>query len=119
MLSDHSFAKQVTIALSGTTATVSNSVSGVSVTNGSGIINISSTASGVEYVLSGSYTGSVNIVSSEVAKATLSGVTITNSSGVALNLAAPKTFVYSTSGTTNTLMASPYELLARGDLQLG
>lgn len=106
-LSDHSFSNQVTIALSGTSATVTGDVTGVTVTNGSGIINITSTASGVEYILSGSYTGSVNIVSSEVAKVTLNGATITNSSGIALNLAAPKAFVYANSGTTNTFTATP------------
>ncbi len=44
---------------------------GVSVTNNSGIVNITSNASGVNYVLSGNYTGSVNFVSSSVAKVTL------------------------------------------------
>lgn len=106
-MADHSFTKTVTIALNGTSATVTGEVSGVTVTNGSGIINITSTASGVEYILSGSYTGSVNIVSSEVAKVTLNGATITNTSGVALNLAAPKAFIVSNASTTNTLTATP------------
>ena len=106
-LSSHSFSNTVKIVLNGTSATVTNNVSGVTVTNVSGIINITSTASGVEYVLSGSYTGSVNIVSSEIAKVTLNGATITNSSGIALNFAAPKVFVYTTSGTTNTITATP------------
>ena len=107
VLSSHSFGNTVTIALSGTTATVTNNVSGVTVTNGSGIINITSTASGVEYVLSGSYSGSVNIVSSQIAKVTLNGATITTGSGVSLNFAAPKVFVNTASGTTNTLSSTP------------
>lgn len=106
-LSDHSFTKTVKLVLSGTSATVTNEVTGVTVTNGTGIITINSTASGVEYVLSGSYSGSVNIVSSEIAKVTLNGVTMTTGSGVSLNFAAPKVFLNTTSGTTNTLTSTP------------
>ena len=105
-LSNYEFTKIVRIELNGTSATVKNNVSGVAAVIGTGIVNITSTASNVEYIISGTYSGSVNIEGKPIAKVTLNGANITNEKGVALNLTIPKVFFHTVGGTTNSCTAT-------------
>lgn len=95
----------------GTTNTITNSVSGVIITENNGDITITSTASNVEYVLSGTTTnGSIKIYSDKKFKTTLNGVSITNNDGPAINIQSKKrNFMVINANTTNTLTdASAY-----------
>lgn len=104
-IGNYTFDKVVEIAFSGTTAGITNAVSGVNITVNNGVVNIVSTASGVNYKISGTTSnGSVNITSNEQFQLTLNGASITNTSGSAINIAsAVKAFVNVAGGTTNTL----------------
>jgi hypothetical protein len=102
------FESTVTIEFSGTSATVINNVSGVSITQSGANIEINSSVAGVEYVLSGTTsTGSVKIYSDYKFELKLNGVNITSTSGPAINVQSHKrVFVVLADGTTNTLTDS-------------
>lgn len=87
-IENSSFSSVVTITYDGTTASVDNTVSGVTVSQQSGAhIVVKSTASGVEYVLKGSTTdGSLKVYSDKKFKLSLTGVSILNSAGAAINI---------------------------------
>lgn len=105
LLANSTFSSTVSIALSGTSATVINSPSTVSVTtNNDTSFIINSTAEGVEYVLSGTSSKTVKIYSDKKFKLTLNGVTITSKNGPAINIQSSKrVFVVLADGTTNSL----------------
>ena len=106
ILANSSFSSTVTIAF-GTAVTITNPLSagGVSITETNGDVIITSTATAVEYVLSGTTTnGSVKIYSDKKYKLTLNGVDITNTDGPAINLQSGKrAFLVLADNTTNTL----------------
>ena len=108
LLANNSFANTVTIAFSGTSASISNSVSGVSITQSNGVVTVNSTATGVNYKVSGTTSsGQLAITSSNAFKLTLNGANITNASGAAIQVASNvKGFVELVAGTTNTLSSS-------------
>lgn len=87
--------------------TISNplSASGVTITQSGQNIIITSTVKAVEYVLSGNTTnGSVKIYSDNKFKLTLNGVSISNSTGPAINIQSSKrAFIVVADNTTNTL----------------
>lgn len=91
----------------GTTVTVSNplSSSGVTIAQIGQDLVINSSATGVDYQLSGTTaSGSVKIYSEKKFKVTLNGVSITNNDGPALNIQSSKrSFIELASGTTNSL----------------
>lgn len=99
------FTSIVTITYNGTTATVKNNVSGVEVSANGGHVVVNSTVSKVEYVLSGTTTnGSFKVYSEKKFKLSLSGVSILNPTGAAINIQSSKrVFVVCADGTTNTL----------------
>lgn len=99
-----SFTSTVNIVFDGTTASVTNGA-GVTVTTDGAHVTVNSAVEGVEYVLSGSTTnGSLKVYSDYKMKITLSGVTITNPSGVAINIQSSKrAYIVSEEGTSNTL----------------
>lgn len=105
LLANNSFDNTINIAFSGTSATATGSVSGVNVTTSNGTVTINSSATGVNYVVSGTTTnGSLNITSSNQFKLTLNGANITNGNGSAININSDvKAFVDVPGGTTNTL----------------
>lgn len=107
---DADFPEMVTIAFSGTTATVVNNTAGVTVTTGTNgsWLSITSTVEGVEYVLSGSSAdGYVQITSSYPSKVRLNGVNLTSTNGPALSLlSAARNFIVTGQGTTNSLTDS-------------
>ena len=99
------FASVVTITYNGTTATVSNGVSGVEVSSNGAHIVVNSTVSGVEYVLNGVTTnGSFKVYSEKKFKLSLAGVSILNPVGAAINIQSSKrVFVVCADETMNVL----------------
>lgn len=95
----------VTIIYNGTTAAVSNGVSGVEVSSNGAHVVVNSTVSGVEYVLSGTTTnGSFKVYSEKKFKLSLAGVSILNPVGAAINIQSSKrVFVVCADETTNVL----------------
>lgn len=106
LIENSSFTSTVSINF-GTTNTITNplSAAGVSITENGGDITISSTATGVEFLLSGTTTnGSVKIYSEKKFKTTLNGVNITNNDGPAINIQSSKrNFMVVNANTTNSL----------------
>ncbi len=97
-----------TIAISyGTATTITNplSASGVTIVQNGADVIITSTATGVEYSLSGTTAnGSLKIYSDKKFKLTLNGVAITNDDGPAINIQSSKrAFVVVADNTTNIL----------------
>ncbi len=109
LLANSSFESIITVAYSGTSATVTGTVSGVTTTVSGADVTITSSAKGVQYVLSGTTTaGSFKLYSEKKTQITLNGVNITNASGPAINVQpynddSGRIFVVLNSGTTNTL----------------
>lgn len=80
------FDSKIAISYSGSTATVTGSVSGVEVTVSGAHVTVNATVSGVEYILSGtSDDGSFKIYSEKKMKITLDGLTLNNPTGAAIN----------------------------------
>jgi len=106
ILANSTFSSTVSIAF-GSTIVITNPLeaSGVTVKETNGDVVITSTASEVAYVLSGTTTnGSVKIYSDKKYKLTLNGVNITNADGPAINLQSGKrAFLVLADNTTNTL----------------
>lgn len=99
------FTSVVTITYNGTAVTVNNNVSGVEVSANGGHVVVNSTVGKVEYVLSGTTTdGSFKVYSEKKFKLSLSGVSILNPVGAAINIQSSKrVFVVCADGTTNAL----------------
>lgn len=91
----------------GSTVTLTNPLAagGVTLTQSGGDITINSTATGVDFQLSGITTnGSVKIYSEKKFKITLNNVSITNNDGPAINIQSSKrAFLTIADGTTNNL----------------
>jgi len=106
ILANSTFSSTISIAF-GTTVAITNPLaeSGVTIAETNGDVVITSTASEVAYVLSGTTTnGSVKIYSDKKYKLTLNGVNITNADGPAINLQSGKrAFLVLADNTTNTL----------------
>lgn len=104
-IENSSFSSVVTIAYDGTSASVDNAVSGVTVSQSGAHLVVKSTVSGVEYVLKGTTTnGSLKVYSDKKFKLSLAGVSILNPAGAAINIQSSKrVFVVCADGTTNTL----------------
>jgi hypothetical protein len=106
LIANSSFSNIVSIDF-GTSVVITNPLAagGVTITQNGADVTITSTASGVEYQLSGTTTdGSVKIYSDSKFKLTLNGVSITNNDGPAINIQSSKrVFVVLADGTTNTL----------------
>lgn len=80
----------------------------MTITQSNGLVTVNSTASGVEYKVSGTASsGQLAITSTDAFKLTLNGANITNASGAAVLINSNvKAFVQLTAGTTNTLSSS-------------
>jgi hypothetical protein len=101
-----SFESEIAIAYSGTSATITGEVDGVTVTTDGADVTVNSSTAGVKYVLSGTASdGSFKIYSSKKYELDLDGVSITNSDGAAINSQSEKrAFIVIGEGTTNTLV---------------
>jgi hypothetical protein len=107
LIANSTFSSVVTINF-GTTITITNpfAASGVTITQSGGDVMVTSTATGVDFQLSGATnSGSVKVYSEKKFKLTLNGVDITNNDGPALNIQSSKRFfVDIKDNTTNTLV---------------
>ncbi|WP_199117270.1 carbohydrate-binding domain-containing protein [Pedobacter sp. ASV28] len=106
LIENSTFTSTVSINF-GTINTITNplNAAGVTIVESGGDITITSTATGVEYLLSGTTSnGSVKIYSDKKFKTTLNGVNITNNDGPAINIQSKKrNFMVINVNTTNTL----------------
>lgn len=106
LIANSTFSTVVTINF-GTTIAINNplAAAGVSIAQSGGDVTITSTATGVDFQLSGTTAnGSVKIYSEKKFKVTLNGASITNADGPALNIQSSKrSFIDLAAGTTNSL----------------
>lgn len=105
---DSSFTLSNTVTINfGSTVTINNPLegSGVTVTTNGNNVTVNATVGGVAYKLSGSTTnGSFKVYSDKKYELILNGVSITNTSGPAINIQSKKTtFIVLNDNTTNTL----------------
>lgn len=98
----------LTIVWSGSTATVTGNVQGVSVTNSNGYVTVTSTVKGVYYNLSGNGTGQFKIYSDYKYELQLAGLTLSCSNGAAINSQCKKTNTIVLSGTNTLSDGSSY-----------
>ena len=106
----------VKIAYSSSSATVTGSVSGVSVSTDGGYVTVTSTASGVEYILSGTTTaGGFKLYSDYKFKLTLNGVSITSKEGAAINIQSTKRGYVVLSSSSTLVDASSYNTTSGED----
>jgi len=106
LIANSTFSNVVSINF-GTAVTITNPLAsaGVTITQSGQDIVITSSATGVDFQLSGTTTnGSVKLYSEKKFKVTLNGVSITNNDGPALNIQSSKrSFIEMAAGTTNNL----------------
>lgn len=117
-IENSSFASSIQIAYANGSATVTGSVSGVTVTTNGAHVTVNASVAGVEYVLSGSASnGSFKAYSDKKFKLTLAGVSLTNDSGAAINIQSGKrVFVEVKTETENYLAdASSYSTVTGED----
>lgn len=117
-IENSSFASSIQIAFANGSATVTGSVSGVTVTTNGAYVTVNASVAGVEYVLSGSASnGSFKVYSDKKFKLTLAGVSLTNDSGAAINIQSGKrVFVEVKTETENYLAdASSYSTVTGED----
>ncbi len=119
LVENYSFDQVVKIVFSGNSATVSNPVPGVTVTESGAYLVIASTTEEVEYRISGTTTdGSLKIYSDHIFKLVLEGVTITSSSGPAINIQSGKgTFIVLEENSVNRLTDSSSYLSSSEDMK--
>jgi hypothetical protein len=102
---NNTFDNQIVITYNSSAASVSGTVSGVTVTADGAYITVNSTVKGVDYVLKGSTDdGQFKIYSDKKYKLTLGGVSITCKKGPAVNSQCSKrAYIVLTDGTENTV----------------
>jgi len=92
----------IDIVWDGSSATVTGSADGVTITNENGYVTVNSTVKEIEYALSGNGSGQFTVYSTYKHKVSLNGLTLTCSDGPAINNQCHKT-CYIVIGSTNTL----------------
>jgi hypothetical protein len=105
-IENNTFSSVINIKYSGTSATVSGTADGVTVTTNGANVSVASTAKNVAYVLSGSTSnGSFKVQSSDKKfEIKLNGVSITNPTGAAINSQSGKrAYIVVADGTSNYL----------------
>lgn len=114
------FSSTVTITYNGTSASVDGSVAGVTVNTDGAHVTVNSTVGNVAYVLKGATTnGQFKIYSSKKFKLTLSGVSITNTTGSAINDQSKKSAYVVVSGDNTLVDASSYSATTSGEDEKG
>ena len=99
---NETWSASISITWNGTDVTVTGTADGVSVANTNGYVTITSTAKNIEYIVSGSGTGQLNIYSDYKFKLSLEDLTLACSDGPAINNQSSKT-CYAVLGGSNTL----------------
>lgn len=107
-VSDYSVNSTIHIVWSGTSATVTGSADGVTVSNSNGYVSVSSTAKNIEYAVSGEGTGQLSIYSDYKYQLSFEGLTLTCSDGPAVNSQSSKTCYAVISGTNTLTDGSSY-----------
>jgi len=104
-IENNTFDSEIAIHYSGSSATVTGSVSGVTVTTDGAHVTVLSTVKGVRYTLSGTTSdGSFKLYGEKKYSIRLNGVSITNSTGAAINSQCGKRgYIVLVDGTTNVL----------------
>ena len=102
LVDNETWSSTINIVWNGTNVTVTGSADGVSVSNSNGYVTVTSTAKHIEYAVSGSGTGQLNIYSDYKFKLSLKGLSLACSDGPAINNQCKKT-CYAVLGGTNTL----------------
>jgi len=102
-IENSTFQTIVSIVYSGNSATVTNPLDGqgVTIANENGYITITSSVKGVEYSISGTGLGNVKIYSDYKIKISLNNLSLTNTSGSALNIQTGKRAFIVLSGSNN------------------
>lgn len=115
-IENSTFSTIVSIVYNGASATVTNPLdgNGVTVTNNNGIVTCNSTAKGVEYAISGSGSGCVKIYSDYKIKVSLTDLTLSNTTGAAINIQTGKSTFLVLSGK-NTLSGRGVETTASAE----
>jgi len=98
----------VSVSWSGSTATISELPDGVTATNESGYVTITSTVKNIEYVLSGSGSGQLKVYSDYKYKLTLNSLTLTCSNGPAINNQSSKSLYLVLDGSSTLSDGSTY-----------
>lgn len=112
------FSKTLQITFSGTSATVTGEVEDVSAVVNGARVTVTSTTKEVEYILSGTAAnGYFKIYSTNKFKLTLDGVSITNTSGPAVNIQSGKRCFVVLSGASNLADGGTYAAAPDGEDQ--
>lgn len=116
VLSNHNFANTVTIVYNGTSAVVTNNISGVTYTQDGANIVINSTALGVNYAVSGTTTsGSLKIYSDNLFRLSLNSANITSTDRPAINIQSKQKAFVVVSGSNSLTDASSYTSVTSGE----
>lgn len=107
-VSEYSVNSTIHIVWSGTSATVTGSADGVTVSNSNGYVSVSSTAKNIEYAVSGEGTGQLSIYSDYKYQLSFEGLTLSCSDGPAVNSQSSKTCYAVISGTNTLTDGSSY-----------
>ena len=107
-VSDYSVSSTIHIVWSGTSAAVTGSADGVTVSNSNGYVSVSSTAKNIEYAVSGEGTGQLSIYSDYKYQLSFEGLTLSCSDGPAINSQSSKTCYAVISGTNTLTDGSSY-----------
>lgn len=108
LVENQTWSYSLDIVWSGSTATVSGSVDGVTVSNSNGYVSITSTTKQVVYNVSGSGTGQLSIYSDYKFQLALQGLTLACSDGPAINNQCHKTCYVVVNGTNTLSDGSSY-----------
>ena len=98
----------ISISWNGSVATVSGSADGVTVSSENGVVTITSSVKNIEYALSGSGSGQLNIYSDYKFKLSLSGLTLSCTDGPAINNQCSKTCYVVLTGTNSLSDGATY-----------
>ena len=107
-VSEYRVNSTIHIVWSGTSATVTGSADGVTVSNSNGYVSVSSTAKNIEYAVSGEGTGQLSIYSDYKYQLSFEGLTLSCSDGPAVNSQSSKTCYAVISGTNTLTDGSSY-----------
>lgn len=108
LVANQTWSYSLDIVWNGSSASVSGSVDGVTVTNSNGYVSITSTTKHVVYNVSGSGTGQLSIYSDYKFQLALQGLTLACSDGPAINNQCHKTCYVVLSGTNSLSDGSSY-----------
>jgi len=105
---EQTWSYSLNIVWSGSSATVSGSVDGVTISNSNGYVTITSTVEGVVYNVSGSGSGQLTVYGDYASQLALNGLTLSCSNGPAINNQSSEACYVVVSGTNTLSDGSSY-----------